>query len=133
LRSSGERAVENEAEFVERCATWMSDRLRNDSPWRCWVVEQDGEIIGNIWVQLIEKIPNPAGESETHAYITSFYVREKARARGVGSQLLSHVLSWCRERRVNAVILWPSDRSRSLYLRHGFDVPEDLLELITTK
>ena len=130
FRSSAGVVAEGESEFVGRCRRWMEARLRKSGPWRCWVAERGHELVGNLWAQLIEKIPNPLPEPERHAYITNFYVREGERGRGTGSLLLSAALDWCREADVHAVILWPTERSRSLYLRHGFAVREDLLELI---
>jgi GNAT superfamily N-acetyltransferase len=108
----------------------MEERLRDGFAWRCWVAEREHELVGNIWAQLIEKIPNPSPEPEYHAYITNFYVRESERARGTGKLLLSSALGWCRESGAHAVILWPTERSRTLYLRQGFAVRDDLLELI---
>ena len=131
FRSSVGAASEGEQEFVERCRRWMEERLRQEGgPWCCWVVERGGELVGNLWAQFIEKIPNPLPEPERHAYVTNFFVREGERGRGTGSLLLSAALDWCREADVHAVILWPTERSRSLYLRHGFAVRDDLLELI---
>jgi GNAT superfamily N-acetyltransferase len=125
-------AVEDRGEFLARCEKWMSERLGDDSQWRCWIAERDGAAIGNIWLDLIEKIPNPAPEAEYHAYITNFYVLEEVRGHGIGSKLLGIALEWCRERKVHAAILWPSDRSRPLYERNGFAVRDDLMELIVT-
>lgn len=130
FRSSVGVVSERESEFVARCRRWMEGRLREGGAWRCWVAERGREPFGNLWAQLVEKIPNPAVEPERHAYITNFYVRERERGRGTGSRLLSAALGWCREADVHAVILWPTERSRSLYLRRGFAVREDLLELI---
>jgi GNAT superfamily N-acetyltransferase len=130
FRSSVGGVGEGESEFVERCRRWMKERVREGGPWRCWVAENGGELVGNLWAQLIEKIPNPSVEPERHAYVTNFYVREGERGRGTGSLLLRVALDWCRSSGVHAVILWPTERSRSLYLRHGFAVREDLLELI---
>ncbi len=131
---SGNRAVsEDEPEFVERCRLWMEGRLSEGGAWRCWVAERGRELVGNIWTQLVEKIPNPSPESERYAYITNFYVREGERGQGAGSLLLSAALEWCREADAHAVILWPTERSRPLYLRHGFAVREDLLELIVAE
>lgn len=123
---------EDRDEFIARCEAWMRERLGDDGLWHCWVAEQDGAPVGNIWLNLIEKIPNPAPETECHAYITNFYVPEQMRGQRVGSRLLETALEWCKEKRVHAAILWPSDRSRPLYERNGFAVREDLLELIVT-
>lgn len=123
-------AEENETEFVERCNVWMEQRLRENSSWRCWVAEQDHTPVGHLWAQLMEKIPNPSTEPEFHAYLTNFYVRGDARDLGIGSSLLTAALEWCKACEVHAVILWPTERSRSLYLRHGFAVRPDLLELL---
>ena len=83
---------------------------------------------GTVWLQWIEKIPNPVAELEWHGYITSLYVREAFRERRLGTALLETALAACDERGVDAVILWPTPRSRSLYLRHGFAVRDDIME-----
>ena len=129
LRSSTGVATEPKSEFLKRCAAWMEDHLQSDA-WHCWVAEADEQLIGAVWLQLVEKIPNPRSEAEHHAYVTNFYVDEGARGRGIGSQLLRAVIAWCQTRDVHAIILWPTERSRSLYERHGFAVRDDLMELI---
>ena len=132
FRSALARTIETEESFIERCTPWMQARLRPNGQWRCWIAECDGVPAGNVWVQLIEKIPNPADEAEQHAYITDVYVRAEHRNRGLGSRLLSTALDWIRTQDVHAVFLWPTERSKSLYLRNGFSVHEDLLEMILT-
>ncbi|HJZ82113.1 MAG TPA: GNAT family N-acetyltransferase [Pyrinomonadaceae bacterium] len=118
--------------FVARCERWMKERLQDGNSWRCWIGESDGAPVGHLWVQLIEKIPNPISEPEQHAYLTNFYVREANRGRGVGSRLLAAAMDWIQGQDVHAMILWPTDESRTLYLRNGFAVPEDLMEKIIT-
>lgn len=130
FRSSTGIATEPEPEFKTRCAAWMAEHLKDGSAWRCWVAESDHEMIACLWIQLVEKIPNPRAEPEHHAYLTNFYVQESARGNGIGSQLLSAALGWCEAHDVNAVILWPTERSRSLYQRHGFALRDDLMELV---
>lgn len=123
------QATEPEEDFVNRCRAWMAERLVRAGPWRCWVAESEQGIIGHAWLQVIEKIPNPVAEPEWHAYVTNCYVLPAERGRGVGESLLETVLDWCRETGVDAIFLWPSEKSRSLYRRHGFTVRDDLLEL----
>jgi GNAT superfamily N-acetyltransferase len=129
FRSSFGPARESEAEFVGRCNLWMQKRLQEGSVWRCWVAERNGALLGNVWIQMIEKVPNPTEEPETHVYLTNFYVAEDARGNGIGSMLLSAALEGCRDCQVHSVILWPTEKSRPLYLRYGFTAPGDLLEL----
>jgi ribosomal protein S18 acetylase RimI-like enzyme len=56
-------------------------------------------LVGNLWLQLIEKIPNPTTEPEQHAYVTNFYVTEAARGQGIGTMLLSAALRRLRDAR----------------------------------
>ena len=129
LRSSLDRPQEKEETFVERCKLWMQERLQDGSRWRCWIAEREGIAVGNLWAQLIEKIPNPTFEPEYHVYFTNFFVREDYRNTGIGSKLFSAALSWSRTQSVHAAILWPTERSRRFYLRHGVSVTADLMEL----
>jgi len=130
-RMRAEIGTPTEAEdgFVERCAAWMAERLAPGSAWRCWVAEEGGRIVGHAWVQVFEKMPNPVDELERHGYVTNMYVAPELRGRGLGGALLDLALRHCREQEVDEIILWPSERSRSLYLRAGFTVHGDLLEL----
>lgn len=130
FRSGLGRVSEGEDEFVERCETWMRERLREGGRWRCWIAEQGQALVGAVWVQLIEKIPNPVVESEYHAYVTNFYIREEARGEGTGTLLLSGVLEWCKSQDVQTVLLWPTQRSRALYERQGFSIRADILSLM---
>jgi ribosomal protein S18 acetylase RimI-like enzyme len=123
-------AAEPESAFIDRCTVWMRPRLGSDSVWRCWVVEREGVIRGNVWVQIIEKLPNPVGEPERHGYVSNLYVQPVLRGAGVGSALLERGLRECVDQRVDSVVLWPTPESRSLYRRHGFDEGEDDLMVL---
>jgi len=126
FRSEIGGAVEDKNTFLQRCSAWMSSRL--SAEWKCWVAVRNNEIVGQVWLHLIEKMPNCNGAPELHGYITNLYVRPECRG-GVGGNLLRQALEWLKTKEVDAVILWPSPRSRTLYVRHGFKVPKDILEL----
>jgi len=131
LRSSSARTIESEEQFIERCAVWMQERLRSGSSWQCWIAECDERPCGNVWAQMVEKIPNPAAETECYVYLTNFYVREEYRGQGIGTRLLSEVLTWSKAKNAHTVILWPRERSKSLYARHGFAAADDLMQLVS--
>jgi|SRR5581483_854900 len=127
FRAGKDAPVETEAEFRERCVEWMSAALAAGE-WRAWVAEDNGTIVGQGWMRVIAKIPNPAGERDRHAYFSNLYVTPSARG-GVGSRLLEAAIAWASAHGVDRVILWPSTRSRSMYLRHGFTSNGEVLEL----
>ncbi len=131
----GSTFEEREA-FLARCVPWMAARLEGERPghgWQCWLVElADGTVAGQLWLQAIEKIPNPAAEPELHAYISNVYVAPELRGQGLAGGLLDLALGWCREHAVDQVILWPSAKSRPLYARHGFAASDGVLVAVVT-
>jgi GNAT superfamily N-acetyltransferase len=129
LRSSSRTIVEDEQAFLARCESWMSERLRKETGWQCWIAEREASVMGAVWAQLIEKIPNPVAEPESYVYLTNFFVRPEYRSEGVGAQLLAAVLEWSKSKNAERVILWPTDRSRTFYLRHGFSFADDMMYL----
>jgi GNAT superfamily N-acetyltransferase len=128
FRASVGRVAESKRKFLARCSKWMRRRLRRRGPWHCWVWERAGAVEGHLWLELIDKIPNPTPEPEHHAYVTNMYVRARARG-GAGTKLLGAALAWCRAQEVDQVILWATERSRRLYARHGFELRADLMAL----
>jgi GNAT superfamily N-acetyltransferase len=131
FRAENEPGTETERQFLRRCTSWMKKRFRSDSsPWRCWVLDDGDQLLGHVCVQLFEKIPNPIhNEPELHAYVTNFYVVPEMRRQGLGERLLNTALSWCRARGTDAIILWATPESKSLYRRCGFVKPADIFEL----
>ena len=123
-------ATETRGGFVERASGWMRERLGDGSAWRCWVAEEDGVVVGHIWLELIEKIPNPVVELEKHGYLTNAYVQESARGQGLGHRSMDAAIACCREEGVDSVLLWPTPRSRTLYARYGFGVRDDVMEAV---
>ena len=64
--------------------------------------------------------------SEPHWYLPVVGAEPSAQGRGRGSALLRHMLARCDEDRTPAYLEATTERSRALYLRHGFEVTEEL-------
>jgi GNAT superfamily N-acetyltransferase len=127
FRTELDPPVEDEGVFVQRCTEWMAQHLRG-TVWRCWMAVLGDAAVGTLWLQLIEKLPNPVGHRDYHGYVTSVYVVPHLRNEGIGSALLRACVSEAETQRLDALFLWPTERSRPLYRKHGFKVRKDLLE-----
>jgi GNAT superfamily N-acetyltransferase len=92
-------------------------------------IDDGKQLLGHVCVQLFEKMPNPVNEPEAHAYLTNFYVVPEMRGRGLGKKLLNKALSWCRAQGTDAVILWATPASKSLYRRCRLVESADIFEL----
>ena len=121
-------AEETHDAFVKRCAPWMRRELATGTTWRAWVAVIDRAIVGHVWLHTLHKIPNPVAEPENHAYLSNLYVKPSERG-GTGTRLLDTAINWARSNRVDRVVLWPSPRSVTLYLRHGFSHGGEVMEL----
>lgn len=132
FRAGRDEPVEKHDAFVERCAAWMRRELTAGDPWRAMVAvavdHQDTPIVGQVWIHLFRKVPNPVGDRERHLYLSNLYVQPAARG-GAGTILLRKVIDWARTNGVDRIVLWPSARSVSLYRRHGFTVEGEVMEL----
>jgi GNAT superfamily N-acetyltransferase len=128
FRAGRDPATESREAFVERCAEWMRRELSAGAPWRAWVAVRETCIVGQVWLDTVQKIPNPIDERERHAYLSNLYVQPSERG-GVGARLLETALAWTAANGVDRVVLWPSARSVSLYVRHGFTRDGGVMEL----
>ncbi|MGH9141284.1 MAG: GNAT family N-acetyltransferase [Vicinamibacterales bacterium] len=128
FRSTQHPPREAHEPFVRRCTAWMRRELQNGSAWKAWVAVDQQVIVGQVWLHTLQKIPNPIAESEQLAYLSNLYVTEAARG-GTGTRLLETALASCRASRIDRVVLWPSIRSVTLYVAHGFSHAGDVMEL----
>jgi GNAT superfamily N-acetyltransferase len=127
FRSARHPAREEREPFLERCAQWMRLRLTPEARWRCWVAQEGTDAVGTLWLQLVEKIPNPGQEPELHGYVSSVFVIPARRNTGVGAALVEACLAECDRLRLDTVFLWCTPESRRLYRRHGFAERDDFL------
>ena len=108
--------------FAEGFRAFANDVLADGSPWRAWVAEDQGRLVGCAWLQLVEKIPHPSrGRWERPiAYVTNVYVEPALRDEGLGARLLEAAMAHAREQEAAEAVVWPTPRSASLYRRAGF-------------
>ena len=119
--------VHNQASFLEACATFLREGLR-ELRWSYWVAEQDSQIVSHIFIQRVPKVPKPNKLTDALGYVTNVYSRPAYRGKGIGTQLMAHVLQWASEHDLESLIVWPSESSVGFYQRAGFRGGSDMLE-----
>lgn len=116
--------------FDAEMRSFVAGALAGDA-WRAWTAEEAGRLVGCVWLHLVEKVPHPgrARWERPVAYVTNMFVEPDRRSSGVGGALLEVALAFARERDVDGVVLWPSERSRPFYERAGFGLGPLWLEV----
>ncbi|MBA3825397.1 MAG: GNAT family N-acetyltransferase [Ktedonobacterales bacterium] len=91
--------------------------------WVIWVAEAGERLIGNIYIQIVAKLPRPGRFDHRWGYVTNVYVVPERRDARIGAALMARVQEWARAEDLEYLLLWPSERAASFYQRTGF-VPD---------
>ena len=116
-------------EFEDVMSSFLGEVFTSGS-WAIWVAEEEGQILANLYIRRIRKVPNPVQFFAEIGYVTNVYCVPERRNRGVGDQLMQAAQDWAKAEGVELLFLWPSQRSVPFYLRHGFRRENDILEYL---
>jgi len=120
-------ATESRDAFVERFSAFAAEAL--SGRWTVWVAQDEDEIVANIWIYRVPKVPSPSLTTRDFGYMTNVYTVPKMRDLGVGSKLLATVTEWAHDSDLELIIVWPSDRSVPWYTRGCYTPSTEILEL----
>lgn len=123
------RAGEVYKAFKQHCTTFLT-RAIGSGQWAIWVAEaHSNEIVSNIYLQVVEKVPKPERLQNVFVYMTNVYTRPEWRGQGVGGRLLREACAWSRENDLDFVIVWPSEEAVAFYSRQGFQPVREAMDL----
>ena len=111
--------------FQEPFAAYLAEAVA--SGLIIWVVESADRLLGNIYVQLVRKLPRPDRFGRHWGYVTNVYIIPEMRDSGIGAALMARVQQWASDEHLEFLILWPSERSIPFYQRTGFVLDQDAL------
>jgi GNAT superfamily N-acetyltransferase len=127
VEQDGESA-ESPDTYRERFARFAGSALASDT-WRSWVARDGDRLAAAMWLHTVPRVPVPGKRAGPIGYLTNVYVEPAHRNARLGAEMLDQVTAWCRTEGFSAVIVWPTERSRSFYRRGGFARPEEPLVL----
>ena len=85
-----------------------------------WLLEKHGEVHGVMTLRAVLKETSLSGRTGAWGYLTNVFVSPYCRNQGLGTALLSHVITEARAAEMEFLLVWPSDRSVGFYTRAGF-------------
>lgn len=106
-------------------------QLEAEEPhWKHFIAQTADEIVGMASIYRIGKLLGPGMRGDSIGYLTNVYVIPSLRAQGIGGKLLRAGSAWAEKNNLELLFVWPSDLSRSLYERAGFQEKNEIMELL---
>lgn len=113
--------VDPDAAFEKRLSDWLASEDDRRTTWLAWIGD---EAIGMASLFEYRRMPRPGRDDSRWGYLSNMFVRDKFRDRGVGSALLSAIVTTADERAYARIVLSPSERAVRFYQRAGFVIPD---------
>ncbi len=105
---------------------WLLARM-DSGAYLAWLVSApDGSVAAGAGLWLMDWPPHMIGTGARRANILNVYTAEPYRRLGLARELMAVVLAWCRDNRVDTVILHASTSGRHLYESLGFQATNEM-------
>ena len=121
--------IVSESGFLKTCVDFMEAGVASGE-WVIWVAEVDGIIISHVFLRVIKMLPKPHKPISSFGNIRNVYTRPEYRGQGVATELIKRVIDYSKNVGLEKLILWPSDVAVGLYQKFGFQVENEIMELI---
>jgi GNAT superfamily N-acetyltransferase len=86
----------------------------------CFLVEEDGKVVGggSLWLREVQPYPGfPGGKVP---YLMSMYTEPSHRGKGVGTIVVKSAIAWSRKHGYSSITLHASRMGRPLYVKMGW-------------
>lgn len=94
-----------------------------------WLAVADGRAVGMVNLAVFDRMPRPGLPAARWGYVGNVFVLAPFRKLGLGQQLVDEVISHARDHGFVRLLLNPSERSKPLYTRAGFEPATALMVL----
>ena len=115
-----DQSAHSRTEFLRDCEAWLREALASGS-WVMAVAEcRPNSLCGCMFLQCVAKVPAPGAKKRAWGYVTNAFVDSPQRGQGVGQKLLHRLIEVAQGRRLEFLIVWPSEPAVAFYWRAGF-------------
>jgi GNAT superfamily N-acetyltransferase len=112
--------------MAARFEPWLLTQM-DAGEYLAWLaVAPDDSIAAGAGLWLMDWPPHIIGTGKRRGNILNVYTVEKFRRRGLARQLMEVAIQWCREHRVDTVILHASPAGRGLYESLSFSASNEM-------
>jgi len=112
--------------MVTRFGPWLTEKMRAQEYLAWLAVTEDGEVAAGTGLWLMDWPAHVLGSSARRGNIVNVYTEGAFRRRGLARVLMEVAVDWCRENRVDVVILHASPEGRALYESLGFEASNEM-------
>src|SRR5215475_13668279 len=120
-------------EILRRKARTRLEQWINNETYVGWLAtpaNQPEMIVAGAGIQLQPVLPRPLDVSTIgeglQATIVNVFTDPQWRRRGVAALLLKEIITWCKNEKVDRLVLHASDEGRSIYERLGFIISNEM-------
>jgi GNAT superfamily N-acetyltransferase len=113
--------------YINDCNNHISNRLGKDL--FCLIAEENGSIVSHIFILITPKLPKLGRPNASYARLSSVRTIPSYRNKGIGSMLMNHVITFCKEKYSEEIIVWPSEDSIGYYESTGFNNENKIMEI----
>jgi len=114
-------------EYIDDCRNHIDSRLGKDL--FCFIAEEDGLIVSHIFILITPKLPKLGRPNASYARLSSVRTIPEYRNKGIGGALMNNVISFCKEKKAEEIIVWPSQDSVGYYEGAGFSSKNKIMEI----
>jgi len=105
---------------------WLAERMARSEYLGWFAVNVTGAVVGGAGLWLMDWLPHLMHVEPRRGNIVNVYVEPAYRRRGLARALTETAVGWCRENRVNMVILHASEAGRPIYEALGFKATNEM-------
>jgi len=111
--------------MMSKFLPWVEAKIASDE-YLAWLAVQENEIVAGAGLWLMDWPPHMVGSSRRRGNVLNVYTEPVFRRRGLARHLIESALEWCRENKIDVVILHATPEGRALYESLGFQASNEM-------